>query len=141
MNLLGKIKFDFMSKRKLAMIFSITLIAISLGSIAIRGLNFGLDFTGGTAVVVNFGKNVSLNEIRDVLEKNNFTDAVVQNFGSAKSVQIRLPSKSLDDSSNISNQLADIILPLDSGAQIGKGDYIGSQVGEELVEKGSLAIL
>ncbi|MBL4772771.1 MAG: protein translocase subunit SecF [Alcanivoracaceae bacterium] len=141
MNLLGKIKFDFMSKRKLAMIFSITLIAISLGSIAIRGLNFGLDFTGGTAVVVNFGKNVSLNEIREVLEKNNFNDAVVQNFGSAKSVQIRLPSKSLDDSSNISNQLADIILPLDSGAQIGKGDYIGSQVGEELVEKGSLAIL
>jgi preprotein translocase subunit SecF len=141
MNLLGKTKFDFMGNRKLALIFSITLIVISIASLAIRGLNLGLDFTSGTAVVVNFEKSIELDQVRDVLQQNGFADAVVQNFGSAKSVQIRLQSKSDDESSEISNRLADIILPLDANAQVGKGDYIGSLVGEELVEQGSLAIL
>ncbi|HHL32426.1 MAG TPA: hypothetical protein ENJ41_07545, partial [Oceanospirillales bacterium] len=112
MNLLGKTKFDFMGNRKLALIFSITLIVVSIASLAIRGLNFGLDFTGGTAVVVNFEKTIELDQVRDVLQQNGFADAVVQNFGSAKSVQIRLQSKSDDESSEISNKLADIILPL-----------------------------
>jgi len=141
MNLLGKTNFNFMEKRKLAFIFSLVLITLSIASLAFKGLNFGLDFTGGTAVVVNFEKTIELDEVRGVLKNNGFSDAVVQNFGSAKSVQIRLPSKSINDSSKISNQLADIILPLDSGANVGKGDYIGSQVGEELVNQGSLAIL
>jgi len=141
MNILGNTKFDFMGNRKKAFIFSLTLIIISIGALAIRGLNFGLDFTGGTEVVVNFEKIVPLEEIREVLETNNFKDAVVQNFGTAKSVQIRLPIKSIDDSSNISNQLAKVILPLDSEAKVGKGDFIGSQVGDELVLDGSLAIL
>lgn len=141
MKLLGKTTIDFMAKRKIAMIFSLVLIAISIGSLVTRGLNLGLDFTGGTAVVVNFEKNIELDQIRQVLKENGFEDAIAQNFGSAKSVQIRMPSKAVNDSSTISNQLADIILPLDSGAEVGKGDYIGSQVGEELVEDGSLAIL
>ncbi len=141
MNLLGKTNIDFMAKRKIAMVFSILLIVISISSLLTRGLNFGLDFTGGTAVVVDFDKNIDLESIREVLKNNNFEDAVAQNFGSAKSVQIRLPAKSLNDSSDISNQLAKIILPLDAGAKVGTGDYIGSQVGDELVEDGSLAIL
>ena len=141
MHLLGNINIDFMAQRKYALIFSLILLTISIGSLVIRGLNFGLDFTGGTAVVVDFEKTIELKEIRKVLKDNDFADAVVQNFGSAKSVQIRLPSKSVEDSSQISNHLAEVILPLDSGAKIGKGDYIGSQVGDELVEQGSLAIL
>ncbi|VAW37591.1 Protein translocase subunit SecF [hydrothermal vent metagenome] len=141
MHLLGNINIDFMAKRKYALIFSLILITISIGSLVVRGLNFGLDFTGGTAVVVDFEKIIELKEIRKVLKDNNFADAVVQNFGSAKSIQIRLPSKSVEDSSEISNHLAEVLLPLDSGAKIGKGDYIGSQVGDELVEQGSLAIL
>ncbi|HFC30517.1 MAG TPA: protein translocase subunit SecF [Oceanospirillales bacterium] len=141
MNFLGNTKFDFMSSRKKAFIFSTILIILSIGALVTRGLNFGLDFTGGTEVVVNFKKIVPLDDIRNVLEKNNFEDAVVQNFGSAKSVQIRLPSKTKHDSSDISNKLAKIILPLDSQARVGKGDFIGSQVGDELVLDGSLAIL
>lgn len=141
MNILGKTNFNFMEKRKLALVFSLILITLSIASLATRGLNLGLDFTGGTAVVVNFEKTIELEEVRDVLKNNGFSDAVVQNFGSAKSVQIRLPTKSVNDSSKISNQLADIILPLDSSAKVGKGDFIGSQVGKELVNQGSLAIL
>ncbi len=141
MKFFGKTTIDFMAKRKIAMIFSLLLISVSIGSLLTRGLNLGLDFTGGTAVVVNFDKNIELEQIREVLKGNGFEDAIAQNFGSAKSVQIRMPSKAVNDSSTISNQLAAIILPLDSSAEVGKGDYIGSQVGDELVEDGSLAIL
>jgi preprotein translocase subunit SecF len=141
MNLLGNIKFDFMSKRKLALIFSTLLIVISIGSIVTRGLNFGLDFTGGTSVVVNFQEIVELDDIRDALESNDFIDASVQNFGSAKSVQIKFQTTNGDESTQLVTQLKNIIKPLDSKAIVGKGDFIGSQVGSELVEQGSLAIL
>lgn len=141
MNLLGKIKFDFMGKQKIAMIFSLALITISIGSIATRGLNFGLDFTGGTAVVVDFEKDISLDEVRDVLKSQNFIDASVNNFGASKSVQIKFQSKGDAESSQLRDQLEVIIKTLDPAAQADKGDYIGGQVGEELVEQGSLAIL
>ncbi len=141
MNILGKTNFDFMSMRKHAMILSVILITISIGSLVTRGLNFGLDFTGGTAVVIDFDKVVPLDEIRDALNSNEFVDASVQNFGSAKSIQIRFQSESDEESTNLRDQLALIIAPLDESAFVGKGDYIGSQVGDELVEQGSLAIL
>jgi len=141
MNILGNTKIDFMSKRKFALIFSVMLIVISIGSLVVRGLNFGLDFTGGTAVVVDFEKPVELNEIRHVLEEQKFKDAVVQNFGSAKSVQVRFRSVSDDESTKLRDQLKVIVESFDPNAKVGKGDFIGAQVGVELVEKGSLAIL
>jgi preprotein translocase subunit SecF len=141
MNLLGKIKFDFMGKQKIAMIFSLILITISIGSIVTRGLNFGLDFTGGTAVVVNFEKDIELDVIRDSLKSNNFIDASVQNFGSSKTVQIKFQSQSDSESTQLRDQLSEIVMPLDPAANVDKGDYIGSQVGDELIEQGSLAIL
>ena len=141
MDLLGNIKFDFMGKRKFALIFSLLLIAISIGSIATRGLNFGLDFTGGTAVVVDFDKAVELDAVRTALENNDFIDASVQNFGSSKSVQIKFQSTSEKESSDLVDKLKGIVQSLDSTAEVGRGDYIGPQVGGELVEQGSLAIL
>ncbi len=141
MNLLGKIKFDFMGTRKYAMIFSLTLIVISIASIATRGLNFGLDFTGGTTVVVDFEKDVGLDTIREALKDNGFIDASVQNFGSSKSVQVRFQSESDAQSQQLRDHLDEIIQPLDSSAKVGKGEFIGPQVGEELVDQGSLAIL
>ncbi len=141
MNILGKTKVDFMAKRKIALIFSLVLITISIGSILTRGLNFGLDFTGGTSVVVDFNKDVELDDIRDALESQKFIDASVQNFGSAKSVQIKFQSKSDAESTILRDQLQKIISHLDVDAKVGKGDFIGSQVGDELIEQGSLAIL
>ena len=141
MNLLGKTKIDFMSKRKLALIFSVVLLVVSIGSLLTRGLNFGLDFTGGTSVVANFEQDIELDEVRDLLANNGFSDAIVQNYGSAKDIQIRLPAKSIVDESKLSNQLFDVLKPLDENTKVGKGNFIGGQVGEELVEKGSLAIL
>jgi preprotein translocase subunit SecF len=141
MNVLGKTKFDFMGRRKLALIFSLSLIVISIGSIVVRGLNFGLDFTGGTSVVIDFDKPIELDTIRKALEENKFVDASVQNFGSAKSVQVRFQSLDEADSSQHRDQLKEIIMPMDANAKVGKGDFIGPQVGDELIEQGSLAIL
>lgn len=141
MRFIGKIKFDFMAQRKVAMIISLILIAISLGSILTRGLNFGLDFTGGTSVVVEFKENIELEQLRKSLEEGNFIDSTVQSFGSSKSIQISFQSKSDEQSQELRNQLELIVHNLDAKAEVGRGDYIGSQVGEELVEQGSLAIL
>lgn len=141
MNFLGKTKFDFMASRKLALIFSVSLIVISIGSIVVRGLNFGLDFTGGTSVVIDFNTPVELDNIRKALDENKFVDASVQNFGSAKSVQVRFQSLDEADSSQHRDHLKEIIMPMDAEAKVGKGDFIGPQVGDELIEQGSLAIL
>ncbi len=141
MKFLENKKFDFMSLRKQAMILSLILIILSIGSLVTRGLNFGLDFTGGTSVVVDFEKIVPLDDIRNALEEDGFVDVSVQNFGSAKSVQVRFQSKSDEESTQLRDELQRIIQPLDLNANVGKGEFIGSQVGDELVEQGSLAIL
>ena len=141
MKFLENRKFNFMSVRKQAMVLSFVLIIISIGSLVTRGLNFGLDFTGGTSVVVDLDKIVPLDDIRDALKNDNFVDASVQNFGAAKSVQVKFQSKSDAESTELRDQLQRIIQPLDSAADVGKGEYIGAQVGAELVEQGSLAIL
>lgn len=157
MNFLANIKFDFMGKRKIAMVFSLTLILLSLGALVTRGLNFGLDFTGGTVVVVHFDNSVEAPEIRESLHQQGFADAVVKNFGSSKDIEITLPPLEVDESqveteqlaedgeqsdeAKLSNEILSVLKQIDSSARISKADYVGSQVGSELVEQGSLAML
>ena len=158
MNFLSNIKFDFMGKRKIAMVFSLTLILISLGALLTRGLNFGLDFTGGTVVVVHFDNSVEVPMVRDSLHQQGFDDAVVKNFGSSKDIEITLPPLESGDSeaekadqaeanaeesdeAKLSNEILSILKQIDSSARISKADFVGSQVGDELVEQGSLAML
>ena len=159
MNFLSDIKFDFMGKRKIAMVFSLTLILLSLGALITRGLNFGLDFTGGTVVVVHFDNSVEVPTVRDSLHQQGFADAVVKNFGSSKDIEITLPPiESIDeavdavvdqkeaasgetDEAKLSNEILSVLQQVDSSARISKADFVGSQVGDELVEQGSLAML
>ena len=94
MEILQNIKYDFMGKRKVALVVSTLLIIISLASLFTRGLNFGLDFTGGTVVVVNFEKIVEVSEVRDRLEASGLDKIVVKNFGSARDVEITVPPQS-----------------------------------------------
>ncbi|WP_395374918.1 protein translocase subunit SecF [Marinicella sp. W31] len=153
MNLLGKINIDFMAKRKVAMYFSIVLIIASLSSLVVRGLNFGLDFTGGTVVVVNFKESVDIPKIRNLLAEKGQGDAAVKQFGSSTDIEIALPpstQKPVDADGNpdesaeseLSNEILDIIRN-DSGYEIDKFrvEFVGPQVGKELVEQGSLALL
>ena len=135
-------QFDFMALRKAAMILSATLIIISLGSLITQKLNLGIDFTGGSVIEVGYPEAVELQPIRQVLESNGFDDAIVQHFGSAKEVLIRLVPRADQDKAELTSQI--IILLKQASEQsldVRRVDFVGPQVGEELTEDGGLAVL
>lgn len=134
--------FDFMSKRKLAMIFSTALILISLGSLATRGLNFGLDFTGGTLIELGYSHAVDLTPVRATLEDQGFAGAVVQHFGTASDILIRIPPHENASNAEISNIIMDALKASESNdIQMRRVEFVGPQVGEELANDGGLAMI
>ena len=96
--------FDFLGARRLALIFSISLILIAIGSFVTRGLNFGIDFTGGTLVEVGYGEPAELAKIRDALAADGFKDAVVQHFGTSRDVLVRLAPREDVESAVLSDR-------------------------------------
>ena len=138
-------KFDFMSKRKLAMAFSTLLIIVSIGSFFTRGLNFGLDFTGGTLIEVGYPQAVDLNPVRQALEKAGYQDAVVQHFGTSKDVLVRLAPKhgaqELHDSGTVGDDVLKVLKEADSSVEMRRQEFVGPQVGEELRDDGGLAMI
>ncbi len=143
MRLLGKVpSIDFMRLRKPAMIVSLVLLLIGIGSIMARGLNLGIDFTGGTLIEVGYQQPADLGQIRAVLEENGFDDAVVQHFGTAKDVLVRLPPQEGLSSAKLSSTLLDILSVTSSeGIEMRRVEFVGPQIGSELIEKGGLAML
>ena len=132
----------FMSARKLTMAISALLILASIASMAIRGLNFGLDFTGGTAVEVGFSQPAELAKIRSVLAENGFADASVQLFGSSQDVLVRLAPRGNDvKAETIGNQLISALQQVDSSVEMRRIEFVGPSVGEDLKEQGGLAML
>ena len=133
---------DFMGKRKPAMILSATLILISIVSLASLKLNVGIDFTGGSVIEVGYQQAVELQPIRNALEVSGFGDAIVQHFGSAKEVLIRLVPKVDQDKAELSSQIIDVLNEIsESQIEVRRVDFVGPQVGEELTEDGGLAVL
>jgi len=137
-----KTDFNFMSKRKVAAIFSILLLLSSITSLVMQGLNFGIDFTGGTMIELSYEEEAKLGSIRSTLEKNGYGDAIVQNFGSIHDVLIRLPILETENMAELSNK---IVATLQSGHEskidVRRVEFVGPQVGEELTEQGGLAML
>ena len=132
---------DFMGKRMLALIFSGTLIVIALGSLVFRGLNLGIDFTGGTLVEVGFTQAVDLTPVREALAKDGFGDAVVQHFGTSKDVLMRLAPRPDMESAALSDKAFKAMQRIDKGADLRRVEFVGPQVGDELIEDGGLAML
>jgi len=136
------IKFDFLSKRLFALIFSSLLIVVSIGSLATQGLKKGIDFTGGTLVEISFTEPSDLAELREILNNENFEGAVVQHFGSSKEVLIRLLPDAALNTATLSNKLLDIInAKYSQEGELRRAEFVGPQVGEELTEDGGLALL
>lgn len=137
-----KTHINFMGKRRLMAAILAALIGISLGSLFIRGLAFGLDFTGGTLLEVGYGGAVELAEVRSALKQGGFSDAVVQHFGSTHDVIVRLAPRAGQDSAELSTR---VLAALQQGSKesvnLRRVEYVGSQVGEELTEQGGLAML
>jgi preprotein translocase subunit SecF len=131
-----------MAKRRLAMIFSLILIAISLVSLTTRWLNLGIDFTGGTLVEVGYDQPVELAHVREALAADGFGDAMVQHFGTSRDVLLRLPPRSDIESSKLSDQAFAALRKASSGqVDLRRVEFVGPQVGEELVEDGGLAMI
>jgi preprotein translocase subunit SecF len=136
---------DFMRWRKLAALVSVLLVLASLGSLFTKGLSFGLDFTGGTLVEVGFSDAVDLEPIRGILQQGSVNDAVVQHFGRASEVLIRIPP---DDSAK-KDELGQRILRLmtdapifeDQQVELKRIEFVGPQVGEELRDQSGIAML
>jgi preprotein translocase subunit SecF len=137
-----KRQIDFLGKRKIALVLSGILIVISLGSLAVRGLNFGIDFTGGTLIEVAYPSSVDLEPIRESLEQGGFGSAQVQHFGRASEVLVRLPPLAEESKAEISTEILELL----NASGVGRGEmlrveFVGPQVGEELREQGGLAML
>lgn len=130
---------NFMGLRKIAAALSIAFVVLSIGSLAVKGLNFGLDFTGGTLVEVVYEEAQSLDSVRSALSDAGYEQAIVVNFGADTDVLVRLPQ-------GLSPELGDQILTVleqsaGSAVELRRIEFVGPQVGEELREQGGLAIL
>ena len=132
---------NFMAFRKAAMIISAALILISLGSLITQKLNFGIDFTGGSVIEIGYEAAVELQPIRNVLESKGFDDAIVQHFGSAKEVLIRLVPRADQDKAELSSEIIEALRANGQSLDVRRVDFVGPQVGEELTEDGGLAVL
>ncbi|GAA4365535.1 protein translocase subunit SecF [Kangiella marina] len=132
---------DFLKLRKFAMVLSILLIVGSITSFFTKGLNYGLDFTGGTLIEVGYEQDADIPKIHEQLEGIDINGAVVQNFGSAKIVQIRMPQQDHIENAKVGDE---VLAALRSGGDaVTKRDqsFVGPVIGEELKEKGGLAMI
>ena len=132
---------DFLGKRKMALGFSAVLLIVSLISLVSRGLELGIDFTGGTLVEVGYPEAVDLGKVRGLLEAGGLDDATVQHFGTSKDILIRLSSAEGMSSADLSNRVMDLLNEGDVKGTLRRVEFVGPQVGDELTEDGGLALL
>ena len=132
---------DFLGARKIAAVISGIMILIAIGSFVERGLNFGIDFTGGTLVELGYSGPADLDHIRSVLDKSEFQGAVVQYFGSSQDVLIRLAPRKDMNNAAISNRIMDLLGGGKEQVEMRRVEFVGAQVGSELAEDGTLAML
>ena len=129
----------FMSIRRVPLIISALLIFISLSSIAVKGFNFGIDFSSGYIVQLKFNNQVTVAGIQEKLYENNLSDVSVQLYGSSSEILIKLRDEEIFKKININNYINEIFK--DDTFIITKLEYVGAQVGSELRDKGEWAML
>jgi len=137
-----KTNIDFMSRSRIALIFSAILIVASITSLATRGLNFGLDFTGGTLIEVGYPTAPDTTLVREQLSNAGF-DSVVQTFGAATDIVVRIPPSDIEESSaELSTRvLAALSDGVEGEIDMRRVEFVGPQVGDELAEQGILAVI
>ncbi len=138
-----KTNIDFMGRRKMAFIISAVLIVLSIFSLTTRGLNFGLDFTGGMLIEVSYPSAPLIFDVRANLDDAGLDDAVVQTFGTASDIVVRIPPRDEEESDA---ELSTIVLEaLQTGVEgdivMRRVEFVGPQVGDELAEQGILAVV
>jgi len=129
----------FMAVRNIAFGFTLVLTAIALFSMFHKGLNYGLDFTGGTLIELTYERDANLLQVREELQKAGFTEAVVQSFGAANELLVRMPG----DDPQLGSRVAEALRAVDADnpATVKRVEFVGPQVGEELRDQGGLGML
>jgi preprotein translocase subunit SecF len=133
--------FPFMATRKVWYTLSAILMIGSVVSFATRGLNFGIDFTGGVSAHATFSQSANVDAVRAKLAQAAFKDPQVQNFGSSRDVSIRLPPDPTQNATAIRAKLEAVLQSVDKSAQVQQLDVVGPQVGSELKGSASLALV
>lgn len=137
-----KTNFNFVGFRKYALVLSAVMLMTSVYSIATQGLNFGIDFTGGTMIELGYPQQANLAEIRETLVQGGHDDAMVQNFGSTRDVLIRLPVIEGENMAELSNRVVAVLQSVEEDTiDVRRVEFVGPQVGEELAEDGGLAMI
>jgi preprotein translocase subunit SecF len=139
-----KTSIDFLSigRRRIALGVSAILIVVSIASLSIRGLNFGIDFTGGVLLEVGYPQDADLDNIRTLMADAGFEDVKVQRFGAATDVLLRLPPQGEGVNPNqIRDTLRNTLAADEPNVDLRRVEFVGPQVGEELTEKGGLAMI
>jgi preprotein translocase subunit SecF len=129
---------------KHAMVFNIISLAVFLLSVfflATRGLHLGVEFTGGTVMELRYGHTADVDKVRATLERIGLPDATVQNFGSSENALVRLPVRADVTGAQLSEKVMEALKAEDPTVELLRVDFVGSQVGKELVENGAVALL
>lgn len=122
-------------------VISIITFLIAVVSLSTRGLNFGVDFTGGTVMEVSYSQPADLNKIREAIGRLGIVEAAVQNFGTARDVLIRLPIKQGMSSAQLSETVTAELKKGDASLEVRRVEFVGPQVGSELVQNGAMGLL
>jgi len=139
-----KTSIDFLGlgRRRVALAISVVLIIVSIVSLATRGLNFGIDFTGGVLLEVGYPQEADLDRIRGLMAGAGFEEGEVQRFGAATDVLLRLPPQGENaDPNKIRDTLRNTLAADEPDVDLRRVEFVGPQVGEELTEKGGLAMI
>ena len=134
-------EYNFLSIRYLAMALSILLMLISLGSLITKGLNKGIDFTGGFLIEVSYQQAPTISQVRSDLAGGGFPEAIVQNFGGSKDLMIRILPREGVDNKAVGKQIIAILDNSSNKAELRGSEFIDPQVGEELTDQGGLAMI
>ena len=136
-----KTTIKFLSIRRITTILSIVLMILSGLSLVTRGLNPGIDFTGGFQIEVSFQEAPEIQQVRLDLSRSGFDDAIVQNSGSATDLMIRTAPREGVDSRKVGNQIIEAVSQSSNNVELLSSEYVSAQVGEELTEQGGLAMI
>ena len=136
-----KTTIKFLSIRRISTILSIVLMIFSGSSLFMRGLNPGIDFTGGFQIEVSFQEAPEIQQVRLDLSRSGFDDAIVQNSGSATDLMIRTAPREGVDSRKVGNQIIEAVSQSSNNVELLSSEYVSAQVGEELTEQGGLAMI
>lgn len=134
-------RFPFMATRKRWYVVSAILLLGSLVSLGVRGINFGIDFTGGVVLELSFPQAADLEKVRGALGAAGYGEAVVQSFGTARDVLVRLLPEESQDVNTLGQSVLAAIQGYEPAVELRRTEVVGPQVGQELAEKGALAVL